>query len=270
MPELPEVETIVRGLSPRLLGQIILNTTVYKPLVVKERPGLFAKKLQGRKVSAIERHGKSIFIVFDRGRILKIHLGMTGQLLFQPKNTPSDPYVRVFFELSSKTVDLAYRDVRQFGKLQFVSNALEKTWGPDAWKAPVADVAAALRKKTGMVKHALLNQLVIAGVGNIYADESLHMSRIHPKTKLEKLKAADIERLSQAIRAILKRSLDLGGTSFRNYTNTDGEHGEFKGQLRVYGREGKNCPECGAKILKSVVASRGTHHCPKCQKAKRP
>jgi formamidopyrimidine-DNA glycosylase len=269
MPELPEVETVVRGLRAKLPSQTLERVVVYKPLVVKEPAASFSKRLTGKKVVAIERHGKSMFIIFDNALCLKIHLGMTGQLLFVSKTARPDPYVRVLFQLSSPEFDLVYRDVRQFGGLRFVAQAHEPTWGPDAWKAPVAETIIALRKKTGMVKHALLNQLVIAGVGNIYADESLHMSKIHPKQKLEKLSLADVKRLGEAVRAVLKRSLDLGGTSFRNYTDTAGARGGFKGRLRVYGKTGEPCIECGTPIVKTVVASRGTHYCPKCQKEKK-
>ncbi len=266
MPELPEVETIVRGLRAKLLNQIIEGVTIHKPLVVKEAVKSFQSQSKGRRVVSIERHGKSIFLVMDTAACLKIHLGMTGQLLFMPKNEKPDPYVRVSFHLSSPTINLAYRDVRQFGRLCFVSEAFERTWGPDAWTSSVADTVAALRKKSGMVKHALLNQQVIAGVGNIYADESLHLAKIHPKKKLERMTLAEVGKLGAAVRAVLKRSLNLGGTSFRNYTDTDGGRGGMKQRLRVYGRAGKACGECGSLILKTVVASRGTHFCPGCQK----
>jgi formamidopyrimidine-DNA glycosylase len=266
MPELPEVETIVRGLRAKLLKQVITGVTIHNPLVVKEPSAAFRSKIQDRRVETIQRHGKSIFLVMDGRVCLKIHLGMTGQLLFIPKNETPDPYVRVSFELSSASINLVYRDVRQFGRLSFVAEPREKTWGPDAWDAPLAETITALRKKTGMIKHALLNQHVIAGVGNIYADESLHLAKIHPKKKLERLSGADVERLGAAVRAVLKRSLDLGGTSFRNYTDTDGGRGGMKQRLRVYGRAGKACAECGSIIVKTVVASRGTHYCPGCQK----
>lgn len=266
MPELPEVETVVRGLRASLIGLTIDNVIVYKPLVVKEPNRRFRELLKGARVEKIERHGKSIFLVVGERVFLKIHLGMTGQLLFVPKAEKPDPYVRVLFELSSPKINMVYRDVRQFGRLNFVKEPFEKTWGPDAWTAPSTATITALRQKSGMIKHALLNQQVIAGVGNIYADESLHMAKIHPQKKLERLSIADLERLDKAVRAVFKRSLDVGGTSFRNYTDTTGGRGGFKENLRVYGREGKACRECGTIILKTVIASRGTHFCPTCQK----
>jgi len=266
MPELPEVETIVRGLRAKLLDHTIEAAVIHKPLVVKDDSTLFLARSKNKRVTSIERHGKSIFIVLAGDAYLKIHLGMTGQLLFTPKNERPDPYVRVSFRLSSVDFNLVYRDVRQFGRLSFVKEPFERTWGPDAWKASVAETIDALRKKSGMIKHALLNQHVIAGVGNIYADESLHLAKIHPKKKLERMTLPEVKRLGDAIRAVLKRSLDLGGTSFRNYTDTAGGRGGFKGRLRVYGKTGKPCVECGTTIVRTVVASRGTHFCPRCQK----
>ncbi len=266
MPELPEVETVVRGLNRQLIGRRIDAVQVFKPLVLKANPKTFSATLVGQTVDKISRHGKSIFWTLANGAHVKIHLGMTGALLFRAKEHAEDPYVRVKFQLDDVKQDLVYRDVRQFGKLSLSRDPFEKNWGPDAWDSSNNKLFDALRKKKGMIKHALMNQNVIAGLGNIYVDETLFLSRLHPKKRLEKLSDKVVMTVVDSARAVLAKSLDAGGTTFRDYVNTAGRRGEFKIQLNVYGQDSKPCRVCKTPIKKIVVASRGTHFCPRCQK----
>ncbi len=265
MPELPEVETVVRGLEKELTGRTILHVHIDRPLVVKSPLTVFSAGLIGKKVAAISRHGKAIFWTLSDNTYVKLHLGMSGSLLFRPKNAPPDPYVRVWFELDDSKSNLAFRDVRQFGRVALAREPREKNWGPDAWKATSREIFLAIRKKRGMIKHALMNQNVIAGLGNIYVDESLHAAKIHPKKKIERLKDQTLQNLCSVVKDVLRRAIQARGTSFRDYVNTAGERGDFKGLLKVYGHKGKPCFVCGTPIRKIVVASRGTHFCPSCQ-----
>jgi len=267
MPELPEVETIVKSLSQHLPGKMFRLVEVKKPLVVKENASDFSSFLQDKTIHSVVRHGKAIYFVLQNSpKNLRIHLGMTGQLLLKKPLFPAEKHARVLFQFENADFDLHYCDMRQFGRLEFVKGVRDKNWGPDAWVSSEEEILAALRRKSGMIKHALLNQNVVAGLGNIYVDESLFRSRIHPKKNLNSLSKPRLLDLYGSIRAVLKQSIDLGGTSFRNYVDTAGSRGGFKGRLNVYGKEGEPCPSCGAPIRKMVVASRGTHYCPKCQK----
>lgn len=266
MPELPEVETIVCGLKSKLLGKVISQVEIYKPLVLKTPLKTFLSGLQGGRIQSISRHGKSIFWSLDNGKVVKLHLGMSGALFFRKGNSPPDPYVRLRFKLKGCGEELVFRDVRQFGRISLVNDSHEPHWGPDAWNASVSDLFRALRKKKGMIKHALLNQGVLAGLGNIYVDETLFQARIHPKKKLERLSDSVLQQLCFDIRAVLAKAIESGGTTFRDYVNAEGKKGNFLLHLKVYGRDGQPCSVCGGLIQFGVVASRGTHYCPQCQK----
>jgi formamidopyrimidine-DNA glycosylase len=220
--------------------------------------------MTGHRVQAISRHGKKLFLQFPDAPI-SIHLRMTGRLLAVPKNTPPTPSTHIVIELDGGDVDLHYADVRKFGrwKIESVEKAVAKA--PDAWLAPKAEVVAALRRRRGMIKHALLSQNVISGLGNIYVDESLHRSKIHPKKRLEQLSDRKIALFYDGMKAILDKSISIGGTSFRDYVDTGGRRGGYKNWLVVYGRTGTKC-SCGGVIRRTVVAGRGTHYCPGCQR----
>lgn len=266
MPELPEVETVVRGLQERLIGKTVSRVDIFKPLVLKSQAGKFRSVLEGARIASVSRHGKSIFWTLSTGRHIKIHLGMTGALLFLKKDEEPDPYVRLRFQLLDSDIDLVYRDVRQFGRVALSTIDFEKSWGPDAWTSSLDALFTALRQKKGMIKHALMNQTVIAGLGNIYVDETLFGAKIHPKKRLERLKDDRLRTVVAEARRVLGESIQRGGTTFRDYVNSEGRRGGYLRQLSVYGRNGKPCPTCNTTIKKVVVASRGTHFCPKCQK----
>ncbi|MFN0118578.1 MAG: DNA-formamidopyrimidine glycosylase [Elusimicrobiota bacterium] len=271
MPELPEVEGVLRSLLPHILNKKIESVRVYKPLVVKSSPQTLNKVLSGSTLTALHRHGKSLFFNLKKNvslSYLKVHLGMTGQLLLKSKDDIPDPYTRVRIFFQRKQVILDYRDVRQFGKLLLVKKPYEPLWGPDAWLAGCDILFESLRQKKGTLKHALLNQSVLAGVGNIYADESLFLAKLHPEIKMEKISDLKLKDLIEKIKFVLGRSIEKGGTTFRDYLNPYGEKGNFLKMLNVYGREGEYCKVCQSKIEKILVASRGTHFCPTCQPGK--
>jgi formamidopyrimidine-DNA glycosylase len=193
---------------------------------------------------------------------------MTGQLLFESPETTPLKHTHVIFQLEGLSEELRYRDIRRFGYLEVIEKKDTKL-GPDAWNSTDEEIYDALRQKLGMLKNALLNQNVLAGLGNIYVDESLFRTKLHPRKTLESLSAAKLKELCDSIRVVLGDSLNVGGTSFRNYVDTKGSRGGFKGRLKVYGKDGTPCSNCSTKIKKILVAGRGTHYCPKCQRAPR-
>lgn len=260
MPELPEVETIVRGLAAKITGKRISIVKVREPFVISDDPERLISHLSGQTIHSVSRHGKKIFWNFNQFS-MSIHLRMTGQLLFVPLNTPPEKHAHVIFRFLGLNDELQYHDIRKFGRLKIEGPV---STSPDAWLASPEDIIKALRAKRGMIKHALLNQNLISGLGNIYVDECLFRAKIHPKRRLETIKIEKLKELSSAIKDILGRSIEIGGTSFRNYVDTTGRRGGFKDWLKVYGKAGESC-SCGGIIKRTVVASRGTHFCPCCQ-----
>ncbi len=272
MPELPEVETIVRGLTKALSGRTCRTAEIMTPSIVEGDFREISRKLTGRILSSIHRHGKAMFLTFEaKGKapaILRVHLGMTGQLVFEPASARSLPHTHARFVFDGTSRELRYRDIRRFGWLE-LSTDDKSSMGPDAWLCEPELLFTTLRRRSGMAKAVLMNQAVLAGLGNIYVDESLFRSGIHPRMDLDRVKVDRLRALCGAIRLVLAESIELGGTSFRNYIDTEGGRGGFKDRLRVYGKEGTSCPVCGATIQKIVLVGRGTHFCPSCQPAPR-
>jgi formamidopyrimidine-DNA glycosylase len=253
MPELPEVETIVRELSPRLRGRQILSVEVLQPRITRHSKQDITTVLPGRRIEQVRRHGKFIIVQLDQG-CLTIHLGMTGQLLFDAAPTP---YTRVIFTLEDTV--LLYDDTRMFGAIEFGSARVERL-GPDA----LTQIPAEKLKRKAHIKAVLLNQSVFSGVGNIYADEALFRAGIRPTARnISRPKAA---KLLAAIDEVLHEAIEFRGSSVSDYVDTDGRRGSFQDRHRVYGRENQPCVVCGTPIRKIVVAGRGTHYCPKCQR----
>jgi formamidopyrimidine-DNA glycosylase len=253
MPELPEVETIVRELSPRLQGRHILTVEVLQPRITRHSKQDIATVLPGRRIEQVRRHGKFIIVQLDQG-CLTIHLGMTGQLLFDAAPTP---YTRVIFTLDDTV--LLYDDTRMFGAIEFGSARVERL-GPDA----LTQIPADRLKRKAHIKAVLLNQSVFSGVGNIYADEALFRAGIRPTARnISRPKAA---KLLAAVDEVLREAIEFRGSSVSDYVDTDGRRGSFQDRHRVYGRESQPCVVCGTSIRKIVVAGRGTHYCPKCQR----
>lgn len=262
MPELPEVETIRHGLSSKLINKTITGVDVFWPPTVGGNAKLFSQQILNQRIQDISRHGKKIYWQFPETSI-SFHLRMTGQLLFVPRLTKPGKFTRVIFNFKDENENIHFDDIRKFGRIKI--EPVKNLSAPDAWLASTEDIYRVLRKKKGMVKHTLLNQRLIAGLGNIYVDEILFKTKIHPLKNLEKISATKIHELIKNMKAILKKSIQIGGTSFRNYVDTQGTRGGYKNWLHVYGKAGARC-FCGGIIKKIVVAQRGTHFCPRCQK----
>jgi formamidopyrimidine-DNA glycosylase len=261
MPELPEVETVVRTVAPFLVGRRILTARFTSRFVTPGNRTKLTKRLAGRRIESIRRRGKFIVMTLDEG-MLTVHLGMTGKLLVEGQ--PEQHTYGVF------TLDdgvLLYHDPRQFGRIEWslgVNPRVQKL-GPEPLELGPLEFRERFKRKA-RVKALLLNQAFLAGVGNIYADESLFAAGIHPLAIAARLKPERAARLHQAIQEILAHAIELGGSSISDYVDATGQRGWFQVEHRVYGREGEPCTTCGTPIKKILVAQRGTHFCPRCQK----
>ena len=277
MPELPEVETVKRTLARLITGKTIDRVTVRLPRLLQrpDDPALFAAMLAGRTFRGVERRGKFLRLLLD-GLVLVSHLRMEGRYGLYRGGEPEEKHTHVVFHLTDGT-ELRYRDVRQFGTMHLFAPGEE-------WKAeplrklglePLADeftpeaFRAAIGGRGAKIKPLLLNQEIVAGLGNIYADEALHAAGIHPERTADSLSAAEIRRLHRAIVETLAAAVEAGGSSIKSYVNGQGEMGMFQHQLKAYGRTGEPCERCGTPIVKTVVGGRGTHFCPACQKPPR-
>ncbi len=272
MPELPEVETIVRELARTLPGQRILQAKVFRPDVLREPPHIFCRAVAGAEIQSVNRRGKNIVLSLSPSRILVVNLGMTGRLLHLPPSHQVAPYPHraVDFLLHSGGA-LLYTDSRRFGRAALFS---EEEWereserlGPEPL-SPDLTVQAFHRRLTrsrAPVRSWLLDQTHLAGIGNIYACEALHRAGIHPLRKASSLALSQSGRLLRALRDVLTEALEARGTSLRDYRTATGEEGGFLTSLRVYGREGRPCVRCTTSIARIVLSNRSAFFCPRCQ-----
>ncbi len=271
MPELPEVETVVRGLRAPLLGRTITAATYDYPggLVTPDGP-VFTARITGQRVEAITRRAKYILIGLTHDTLI-IHLKMTGRLYVVPdaEQTPADRWVHFMFQLDNAH-QLRFSDARKFGRVYLVADPLQVTHalGPEPLEADftLELFTERLRHRSGHLKPLLLNQSFVAGIGNIYADEALFDSQLHPLRRADTLTPADIARLYAAIRRALLAGIDREGASINWYRKPDGTPGSAQDSLLAYGRTGEPCSRCGHPIEKIVVGQRGTHFCPACQR----
>jgi formamidopyrimidine-DNA glycosylase len=273
MPELPEVETIVRGLATRLEGAVLAETTLLWPPLLRRAPAGALSGLSGATVVGLRRRGKLAVIELDGGRALVFHLKMTGQLVLAPPSAPIDKHVRLTARFSNRAFELRFRDVRKFGFLCCLVPGgsvpeLERL-GPEPLETSRAAFAVLVGGRRGRVKSVLLDQSVLAGIGNIYADEILFKARVHPVSPASALSAASLDAMWRATRAVLRRAIARKGSSIRNYVDADGEPGDFQEDHAVYGREGKPCRTCETAIRRIRVAGRSTFFCPGCQRKPR-
>lgn len=277
MPELPEVETVVRGLQAVLPGRRIMSVRLGKTDFIDD-PAAVERDLPGNTITRVRRHGK--FLVFDLeserasapSSALLVHLGMTGQLVVCPKQAPVAPHTHAFFALDDGR-ELRYTDIRRFGQIRMLSNGdhaqtLGKL-GLDPLEASEAQFAEAIHGRRAMVKALLLNQSVLRGMGNIYTDESLWRARINPKRLGANLKPNETKLLYRAVQDVLREAIRLRGSSVSDYVDADGQRGEFQLRHRVYQREGKKCFRCKTAIRRVIVAGRSSYFCPHCQRAPR-
>jgi formamidopyrimidine-DNA glycosylase len=263
VPELPEVETVVRSLARILPGRRILSAEFTSRFVTPGDRALLAAQLANRTIGEIRRHGKFIVMELDVG-VLVVHLGMTGKLLYDSER---GAHAYGVFHLDHGV--LVYDDPRQFGRIEWapVLPARVARLGPDPLVVPFADFFSELKRRRSALKPLLLNQRFLGGVGNIYADEALHRARIHPKASSSRLSRERALRLYEAIIDTLRLAIEHRGSSISDYVDAAGERGSFQLLHRVYGRAGEPCPECGTPIRRILVAQRGTHYCPRCQRA---
>lgn len=284
MPELPEVEVVRAGLEPALVGSRIDSVEVFDPRSLKRhdaRRGDFVGMLQGATVLSAERRGKFMWFPLDSGDALVTHLGMSGQVLLRDLDAAQDRHLRIQYVITHPQhgqLLVNFVDQRIFGSMA-VDELVEQPSGLVPSQAahialdpldPFFDddlFITRLRKKSTGVKRALLDQTLISGVGNIYADESLWAAKIHGEKPSDALSKAKARELLDAVRAILRKALEEGGTSFdEQYVNVNGESGYFSHSLNAYGQQGKPCPRCGTAIRRVTFMNRGSHFCPKCQK----
>jgi len=262
MPELPEVETVVRSISPYVTGHVIQQAAVFSRRVTRGNFAATIKGLKGKTIEKVRRQGKQIFMHLNRG-VLYVHLGMTGKLLWNGQRTK---YARAILELDNGT--LTFDDIRQFGRVEYfptIPDSLSRS-GPDALTVSAAEFMERLKRRSGHIKPLLLNQTFIGGVGNIYADESLFAARIHPRSRASRLSKLRAEELHRQIVGILALAIQHRGSSISNYVDADGTGGNYQQQHNVYGRKGEPCPRCGTAIRRIVLGQRGTHYCPHCQR----
>ena len=273
MPELPEVQTIVSQLAPRLGGAVIESVAAHPDKVFRTGLRELRTGLPGRKVDRVLREGKRIIVLLSPPARLVVHLGMTGRLVFRSCGEAEDKHTHLRLRFIDRPWEVRFVDPRKFGGVWFLRPKQEKSLsslrelGPDALtiRAPVLREIARRRRQ---IKALLLDQQVIGGLGNIYTDEALFAARIHPLTRGCDLSEQQVRSLARAIRKTLRSSIASGGTTMSDYRDANGSEGAFWRRLRVYGREGEPCGRCATEIRRLVVAGRSTHVCPRCQSMK--
>ncbi len=286
MPELPEVETIVRQLRELVIGRRVARFESFWHRVTEPVPAAhFAERLKGREIIGVGRRGKFVVLELDGGEALIVSLRMTGKLLFREEGAPVDRFVRAVIGFGDGTV-LRFADTRKFGRMAIVDLADLAENGD----RPRARAGAPLHRVLGIepltarfttrwlrdflklrarsaIKPLLLDQRGIAGVGNIYDVEALWRARIHPLRTAGSLGPAEVARLREALRFVLRKGIRLGGASRRDYVDARGGQGRMQREFQVYDRAGEPCPRCGRAVVRTVVGGRGTFHCPRCQRA---
>jgi formamidopyrimidine-DNA glycosylase len=271
VPELPEVETIRAGLEPHLVGRTFDRVEISDPRLTRPHDSReVAAELEGERVAAVERRGKYLVVRFETGRVLLIHLRMTGSLRLL-RDEDDDPYRRAVVRLDNGS-DVGYRDVRRFGTwLLLEPSELEPYLKTRLGKEPLGNGLTArsltdrLARRRAPLKAVVLDQRVFPGVGNIYADEALWWARLHPLRPAADLTDDELKALVRGIKRALRRGIARQGATLRDYRNADGAAGGMQTEFRVYGREGELCFRCGHPIEKTRAGGRGTWFCPNCQ-----
>ena len=285
MPELPEVETVARGLRQAILGRRILSVTLGKTDFIDD-PVALEQHLPGRRIEAVERYGKFMLLRLSEAAAtngivggdaakqasLLVHLGMTGQMAPSPAEKPPEKHTHVCMLLDDGR-ELRYTDARRFGRIAYLTEAPlaeELTrFGADPLEIGKEEFVKRIHERRARIKALLLDQGVLRGVGNIYADESLWRAKIHPAQLGAKLSVKQAEMLWSALQEILRKAIVMHGSSISDFLDAEGEPGEYQRHHRAYGREGKGCHRCKTAIRRGIVAGRSSYFCPKCQPAPR-
>jgi formamidopyrimidine-DNA glycosylase len=270
MPELPEVQTVVNTLAPRVTGQRITRVTLGRRDILTPSDFALESALTGHRIRGVERRAKRIVFTLDDANRFYIHLGMSGRLGLNLTTEDLKPHTHLRIELEAPANhEIRFTDPRRFGGIWWLGQADDpvNTIGPEPLTLRPAVLAKRLSATTRAIKNALLDQRLIAGLGNIYVDESLFEAQIHPQTPADKLTPAQVARLTKAIKLTLKRALRHRGSTLRDYRDAAGNPGDFQNLHRVYGRESEPCKRCRQPIQRIVMGGRSTHFCAKCQPA---
>ena len=272
MPELPEVETVRRAIAPILEGARLEDVEIRDARLVRPfDPTIVAAALVGERVSDVGRRGKYLIVGFESGRSLLVHLRMTGSLRYAKRGAlADDPHTRAVLRLDNGS-DIAYRDVRRFGTWELFEDGdlcpyLDARLGPEPLgQLSASQLGVRLEGRRAPLKAALLDQRTIAGLGNIYVDEALWISCLHPLRVAGGLNAAELGRLHRAIRRVLRKGIERQGSTLRDYVQPDGNYGSMQDEFRAYGRGGEPCDRCSAPLVRIVVGGRTTTYCLECQ-----
>jgi formamidopyrimidine-DNA glycosylase len=270
MPELPEVETVARSLRPKIIGRKIIGVRNSWPRHI-DRPEYseFSERIRGRIITNVARRGKFLLFPLDNADSLIIHLRMSGHLAVIKSETPTDKHTHTIFELDNGQ-ELQFRDTRKFGRVYLVTNQDEVLGklGPEPLESEFTaeKLSEILRGRRRAVEPFLLDQTMIAGIGNIYADEALFYAGLHPQRKTDSLDTQDIKRLHEGIQHVLQLGIQREGASISTYLKPDGEKGNMQEDVMVFRRTGELCFTCGEPIQRIVLGGRSTHFCKNCQK----
>lgn len=268
MPELPEVQTVVNTLRPKLLGRKIVRVQLNRQDIVSPSDIDLSKLLTGRSITDIVRRGKRIVFTLDTHERFYVHLGMSGRLGMHSSDQPLARHTHLIIGFKDVNGELRFVDPRRFGGVWWLGRDLppEGNMGPEPMQTRPAQLARRLSQTKRAIKNALLDQTVVAGLGNIYVDESLFGARIHPLTPANTLTSNQISRLNRSIKTTLRRALRHRGSTLRDYRDADGQPGAFQSLHRVYDRAGEPCRTCRTPIVRIVLGGRSTHFCEKCQR----
>ncbi|MDH3205128.1 MAG: bifunctional DNA-formamidopyrimidine glycosylase/DNA-(apurinic or apyrimidinic site) lyase [Gemmatimonadota bacterium] len=273
MPELPEAETIVRGLRPAVVGRTIRGTQVLHSDVLREARDRFTRRVRGRRIVEVGRRGKNVLLQLDGERVVAVNLGMTGRLLPTAGRTPdSSPgaHPAVRFRLDDGKA-LVFDDTRRFGTVECLDHdewhRRSRRMGPEPLEAAFTGgvLHAGLRESRSPLRSWLLDQRKIAGIGNIYANEALFLAGVHPQRLAKSVSRNEAAALHRGIRRVLRNAIESGGTTLRDYRTASGEEGRYARRLLVYGRDGESCSRCRTEIHRVVFGGRSAFYCPKCQ-----
>ncbi len=265
MPELPEVQTVVTTLRPRIVGHRIARVTLHRNDIVTPESIDLRKLLTNRRVTDLTRRGKRIVFMLDDANRFFIHLGMSGRLTIETDDKPIEKHTHLVLQLDDEK-ELRFRDPRRFGGVWWLgSEDPGGTMGPEPLEVKLDVLIEKLKRTKRAIKNVLLDQTVLAGIGNIYADEALFESGIHPLARADKLNGEQAHRLHAAIKKILRRAIKHRGSTLRDYVDAEGGKGKFQKLHRVYDRANEPCHTCKKPIKRIVLGGRSTHFCPNCQ-----
>jgi len=275
MPELPEVETVRRGLEKTVRGHVISDVIVKPTASIVPAKSRFIKILRGVEFVEFHRRGKNLLLRLSNGYTLWVHLKMTGHFYFLPETDLTGKHDHVVFTLRDCDHTLRFNDYRRFGRLRLfpTDEVMQQPGlvdlGPEPLELSADDFVTLCRARSRMIKPALMDQTFIAGIGNIYADESLYRARLHPKRLTDSISPAKLRELHGHIRYLLNKAIGLMGTSVDTFSGINGRPGRFQKYLQVYNREGEPCLRCGKVIVREKIGSRSAHYCRACQRLPR-